>query len=153
MAEAVGEEATLEFTPTWIVAAVCSLIVLISLLAERCLHYLGKVINPPSINRPDRAHSLSAPAVPFLIVAARACRRSRGRTRSRSTRPSSRSRKVRTRTHPLPPLRTTVGDLTFRFLSPNGRSESRTPRFPVSRSARLNCGLSSIRAKKRTTYL
>lgn len=42
MAEAVGEEATLEFTPTWIVAAVCSLIVLISLLAERCLHYLGK---------------------------------------------------------------------------------------------------------------
>uniref|UniRef100_A0ACD5THI4 Uncharacterized protein n=2 Tax=Avena sativa TaxID=4498 RepID=A0ACD5THI4_AVESA len=42
MAEADGEEATLEFTPTWIVAAVCSLIVLISLLAERFLHYLGK---------------------------------------------------------------------------------------------------------------
>ncbi|VAH07511.1 unnamed protein product [Triticum turgidum subsp. durum] len=39
-----GEEeaATLEFTPTWIVALVCSIIVLISLLAERCLHYLGK---------------------------------------------------------------------------------------------------------------
>ncbi|GJM92340.1 hypothetical protein PR202_ga08806 [Eleusine coracana subsp. coracana] len=35
-------EAALEFTPTWIVAAVCSLIVLISLAAERCLHYLGK---------------------------------------------------------------------------------------------------------------
>uniref|UniRef100_A0A452Z4X5 MLO-like protein n=1 Tax=Aegilops tauschii subsp. strangulata TaxID=200361 RepID=A0A452Z4X5_AEGTS len=37
-----GEEeaATLEFTPTWIVALVCSIIVLISLLAERCLHYL-----------------------------------------------------------------------------------------------------------------
>ncbi|TVU36241.1 hypothetical protein EJB05_18166, partial [Eragrostis curvula] len=34
--------AALEFTPTWIVAAVCSLIVLISLAAERCLHYLGK---------------------------------------------------------------------------------------------------------------
>ncbi|CAM0955467.1 unnamed protein product [Alopecurus aequalis] len=42
MAEAVGEVATLEFTPTWIVAAVCSIIVLISLLAERCLYYLGK---------------------------------------------------------------------------------------------------------------
>ncbi|XP_006655330.1 MLO-like protein 1 [Oryza brachyantha] len=37
-----AEAATLEFTPTWIVAAVCSLIVLISLVAERCLHYLGK---------------------------------------------------------------------------------------------------------------
>lgn len=43
MAEHGGEEAaTLEFTPTWIVALVCSIIVLISLLAERCLHYLGK---------------------------------------------------------------------------------------------------------------
>jgi mlo protein len=38
-----GEAAALEFTPTWIVAAVCSLIVLLSLVAERCLHYLGKV--------------------------------------------------------------------------------------------------------------
>jgi hypothetical protein len=38
-----GETAALEFTPTWIVAAVCSLIVLLSLVAERCLHYLGKV--------------------------------------------------------------------------------------------------------------
>ncbi|TVU36230.1 hypothetical protein EJB05_18155 [Eragrostis curvula] len=37
-----AEAAALEFTPTWIVAAVCSLIVLISLAAERCLHYLGK---------------------------------------------------------------------------------------------------------------
>ncbi|KAK3162683.1 hypothetical protein QOZ80_1BG0092460 [Eleusine coracana subsp. coracana] len=43
MAGGGGEgEAALEFTPTWIVAAVCSLIVLISLAAERCLHYLGK---------------------------------------------------------------------------------------------------------------
>jgi mlo protein len=37
------EETALEFTPTWIVAGVCSLIVLLSLLAERGLHYLGKV--------------------------------------------------------------------------------------------------------------
>ncbi|BAC00653.1 putative seven transmembrane protein [Oryza sativa (japonica cultivar-group)] len=36
--------AALEFTPTWIVAAICSLIVLISLAAERCLHYLGKTL-------------------------------------------------------------------------------------------------------------
>ncbi|XP_008656279.1 MLO-like protein 1 [Zea mays] len=36
------EETALEFTPTWIVAGVCSLIVLLSLLAERGLHYLGK---------------------------------------------------------------------------------------------------------------
>ncbi|KAF0922704.1 hypothetical protein E2562_001098 [Oryza meyeriana var. granulata] len=39
-----AEAATMEFTPTWIVAAVCSLIVLISLVAERCLHYLGKTL-------------------------------------------------------------------------------------------------------------
>uniref|UniRef100_A0A804N9P9 MLO-like protein n=1 Tax=Zea mays TaxID=4577 RepID=A0A804N9P9_MAIZE len=37
-----SESTALEFTPTWIVAAVCSLIVVISLAAERCLHYLGK---------------------------------------------------------------------------------------------------------------
>ena len=46
MADGGGESAestALEFTPTWIVAAVCSLIVVISLAAERCLHYLGKV--------------------------------------------------------------------------------------------------------------
>jgi len=45
MADGGGESAestALEFTPTWIVAAVCSLIVVISLAAERCLHYLGK---------------------------------------------------------------------------------------------------------------
>ncbi|XP_047083296.1 MLO-like protein 1 [Lolium rigidum] len=35
---------TLEFTPTWVVAAMCSFIVLPSLVAERCLHYLSKAI-------------------------------------------------------------------------------------------------------------
>ncbi|GJM88615.1 hypothetical protein PR202_ga04695 [Eleusine coracana subsp. coracana] len=35
-------EAALQFTPTWIVAAVCSIIVVISLAAERGLHHLGK---------------------------------------------------------------------------------------------------------------
>ncbi|KAL5226822.1 hypothetical protein ABZP36_015087 [Zizania latifolia] len=45
MAGVAGEEAAaLEFTPTWIVAAICSLIVFISLAAERCLHYLGKTL-------------------------------------------------------------------------------------------------------------
>ena len=36
-------EITLEHTPTWIVAAVCSVIVVISLVFERLLHGLGKV--------------------------------------------------------------------------------------------------------------
>ncbi|RWW54699.1 hypothetical protein BHE74_00038705 [Ensete ventricosum] len=51
MAEGGGEssaaasEMKLEFTPTWIVAAVCSIIVFISLVVERLLHRLGKV--PP----------------------------------------------------------------------------------------------------------
>ena len=37
-----GEEGeTLEFTPTWIVAAVCTVIVAISLAAERFIHYGG----------------------------------------------------------------------------------------------------------------
>ncbi|WVZ85809.1 hypothetical protein U9M48_032678 [Paspalum notatum var. saurae] len=39
-----SEEATLESTPTWIVASVCSVIVLISLIFERALHYLGKTL-------------------------------------------------------------------------------------------------------------
>ncbi|PUZ76152.1 hypothetical protein GQ55_1G267000 [Panicum hallii var. hallii] len=37
-----GSEITLEHTPTWIVASVCSVIVVISLLFERLLHRLGK---------------------------------------------------------------------------------------------------------------
>ncbi|CAN6171541.1 unnamed protein product [Urochloa humidicola] len=38
----VAAEITLEHTPTWIVASVCSVIVVISLLFERMLHRLGK---------------------------------------------------------------------------------------------------------------
>ncbi|KAI3752370.1 hypothetical protein L2E82_24363 [Cichorium intybus] len=41
MAEA-SESRSLEYTPTWIVAVICSIIVLISLVAERGLHHLGK---------------------------------------------------------------------------------------------------------------
>nr|CAB3456200.1 unnamed protein product [Digitaria exilis] len=37
-----ASEITLEYTPTWIVASVCSVIVVISLLFERLLHRLGK---------------------------------------------------------------------------------------------------------------
>ncbi|KAK0596460.1 hypothetical protein LWI29_015874 [Acer saccharum] len=33
---------TLEYTPTWVVAVVCTVIVVISLAVERLLHYLGK---------------------------------------------------------------------------------------------------------------
>ncbi|OIW14706.1 hypothetical protein TanjilG_33048 [Lupinus angustifolius] len=36
-----GEDTTLEFTPTWVVAGICTVIVAISLAAERVLHYCG----------------------------------------------------------------------------------------------------------------
>ncbi|KAF3780195.1 hypothetical protein EJ110_NYTH39815 [Nymphaea thermarum] len=42
MASTAAEEGSLEYTPTWIVAVVCSVIVFISLTLERILHYLGK---------------------------------------------------------------------------------------------------------------
>ncbi|XP_068309917.1 MLO-like protein 1 [Pyrus communis] len=38
------EGKTLEFTPTWVVAAVCMVIVALSLAAERFLHYGGKFL-------------------------------------------------------------------------------------------------------------
>ncbi|VVA26037.1 PREDICTED: MLO [Prunus dulcis] len=37
-------ETTLEYTPTWVVAAVCSVVVLISLAVERVLHYTDKYL-------------------------------------------------------------------------------------------------------------
>ncbi|WMV36068.1 hypothetical protein MTR67_029453 [Solanum verrucosum] len=36
------DEGSLEFTPTWVVAAVCTVIVSISLAVERLIHYAGK---------------------------------------------------------------------------------------------------------------
>ncbi|XP_044499986.1 MLO-like protein 1 [Mangifera indica] len=38
------EGTTLEYTPTWVVALVCSVIVVNSLAVERLLHYVGKVL-------------------------------------------------------------------------------------------------------------
>lgn len=38
------EETNLEFTPTWVVALVCTVIVAVSLAAERFLHYAGKFL-------------------------------------------------------------------------------------------------------------
>lgn len=38
-----GESQALEHTPTWVLAVVCFIIVLISLVVERSLHRLGKV--------------------------------------------------------------------------------------------------------------
>lgn len=38
-----GEGTSLEFTPTWVVAAVCTVFVGVSLVVERLLHYAGKV--------------------------------------------------------------------------------------------------------------
>ncbi|KAK6930402.1 Mlo-related protein [Dillenia turbinata] len=37
-------ETTLEYTPTWVVAAVCTVIVVISLAVERLIHYTGKIL-------------------------------------------------------------------------------------------------------------
>ncbi|KAI3678617.1 hypothetical protein L6452_37916 [Arctium lappa] len=42
MAGGEGEGTSLEFTPTWVVAAVCTVIIGISLAVERLLHYAGK---------------------------------------------------------------------------------------------------------------
>ncbi|XP_074317552.1 MLO-like protein 1 [Silene latifolia] len=39
-----GEEESLEFTPTWVVAAVCFFIIAISFAVERCIHYGGKLL-------------------------------------------------------------------------------------------------------------
>ncbi|XP_074283869.1 MLO-like protein 1 [Silene latifolia] len=39
-----AEEANLESTPTWVVSIVCTLIVLISLAAERLIHLIGKYL-------------------------------------------------------------------------------------------------------------
>ncbi|XP_074281287.1 MLO-like protein 1 [Silene latifolia] len=39
-----AEEANLESTPTWVVSIVCTLIVLISLAAERLIHFIGKYL-------------------------------------------------------------------------------------------------------------
>ncbi|KAK4436645.1 MLO-like protein 1 [Sesamum alatum] len=52
MAGGGGEGASLEYTPTWVVALVCTVIVAISLAAERILHFAGKYLlnkNQPSL--------------------------------------------------------------------------------------------------------
>lgn len=44
-----GGGTTLEYTPTWVVALVCTVIVVISLSVERILHFTGKAWHlPPS---------------------------------------------------------------------------------------------------------
>ncbi|KAH9626929.1 hypothetical protein KSS87_014990 [Heliosperma pusillum] len=42
--ESEEEESGLQFTPTWVVAVVCFIIIAISLLVERCIHYGGKML-------------------------------------------------------------------------------------------------------------
>lgn len=41
---------SLEYTPTWVVAVVCSVIVFISFFLERILHYLGKAYTPTPLS-------------------------------------------------------------------------------------------------------
>ncbi|KAL9320677.1 hypothetical protein ACSQ67_012516 [Phaseolus vulgaris] len=48
MAEELND--SLEYTPTWIVAVVCSIIVFISLCVERALHKLGKYLRSKNQN-------------------------------------------------------------------------------------------------------
>lgn len=45
-----GEGMSLEYTPTWVVAAVCTIIVGISLAVERFLHYCGKYLKKKNQN-------------------------------------------------------------------------------------------------------
>ncbi|KAI3760319.1 hypothetical protein L1987_50713 [Smallanthus sonchifolius] len=42
MADHEGEGTSIEFTPTWVVAAVCTVMIGVSLAVERLLHYAGK---------------------------------------------------------------------------------------------------------------
>lgn len=60
-------EITLEHTPTWIVASVCSVIVVISLLFERLLHRLGKVITTTN-DRPPVTLTACTVVVDYSIV-------------------------------------------------------------------------------------
>ncbi|XP_044961622.1 MLO-like protein 1 isoform X2 [Hordeum vulgare subsp. vulgare] len=49
MAGGGGKAKPLEFTPTWIVASVCFIIIIITLLFERLLHLLGKKLSPKKL--------------------------------------------------------------------------------------------------------
>ncbi|XP_073102717.1 MLO-like protein 13 isoform X2 [Elaeis guineensis] len=44
MAAEASPDVSLEYTPTWVLAVVCTVIIVISLAAERLLHYLGKFL-------------------------------------------------------------------------------------------------------------
>lgn len=44
MASEASSEGTLEYTPTWVLAVVCTVIIVISLTVERLLHHLGKFL-------------------------------------------------------------------------------------------------------------
>lgn len=58
---------TLEYTPTWVVALVCTVIVFISLTVERILHYIGKVYAYPFISTYLNQHKCSY-ASTYLIL-------------------------------------------------------------------------------------
>ncbi|KAI6698980.1 hypothetical protein NL676_019099 [Syzygium grande] len=47
MAVAVGDEKSLEYTPTWVVALVCLSIVFISIAVDRFYHYAGQHLKMP----------------------------------------------------------------------------------------------------------
>lgn len=52
---AVGEyERTLEETPTWAVAVVCFVLVLVSIFVEHIIHIIGKVMLPIYLSVPPK---------------------------------------------------------------------------------------------------
>ena len=68
-----GEGETLEYTPTWVVAAVCTVIVALSLAVERLLHYCGVFLRRKNqkplyeaLQKIKEGHFLSIYAFTFL---------------------------------------------------------------------------------------
>ena len=66
---AVGEyERTLEETPTWAVAVVCFMLVLISIFVEHIIHIIGKVRLPVYLNVPPKSFNSYLNSIVFKVV-------------------------------------------------------------------------------------
>ena len=66
---AVGEyERTLEETPTWAVAVVCFVLVLVSIFVEHIIHIIGKVRLPIYLNVPPKVLIVILYGIVFKLV-------------------------------------------------------------------------------------
>ena len=66
---AVGEyERTLEETPTWAVAVVCFVLVLVSIFVEHIIHIIGKVRLPIYLNVPAKVLIVILYGIVFKLV-------------------------------------------------------------------------------------